>query len=97
MLAEVGETETATEPEGGGVWFEGEEAEEVPQAARSGARRRNKNGGKLLEREDIRNSLEAGRGGNNWTEEQEKYQGRYQERRKRAQENVESGILRPPT
>jgi len=53
MLAETGETETATEPEGGGIWLEGEEAEEVPQAARSGARRRSRSGGKLLEREDI--------------------------------------------
>jgi hypothetical protein len=50
MLAEAGETETATEPEGGGVWCEG--AEEVPQAASSGARR-SRGGGKLLEREDI--------------------------------------------
>ena len=50
MLAEAGETETATERNGGGVWWEG--AEEVPQAASSGARR-SRGGGKTLEREDI--------------------------------------------
>ena len=43
MLAEAGETVTATDPEGeGGGLEELEEAEELPQAARSGARKKKK-------------------------------------------------------
>ena len=48
MLAEAGKTETATDPEGGGL-EELEGAEELPQATRSGARRNKESGGRLLE------------------------------------------------
>jgi hypothetical protein len=40
-------------PDGGGFWLEEEEAGELPQAARSGARRRKAKDGNIVEREDI--------------------------------------------
>ena len=64
MLAVEGVTVTATVPfEGGGLWLEEEKAEELPQAARNGARRRSKYGGKAQEGEDIvADSLAGGEG-----------------------------------
>jgi hypothetical protein len=64
MLAVEGVTVTATVPfEGGGFWLEEEKAEELPQAARNGARRRNKHDEKAQEEEDIvADSLAGGEG-----------------------------------
>jgi len=54
MLAVEGVTMTATLPfEGVGPGLEEEKAGELPQAARNGARRRSKQGGKAHEGEDI--------------------------------------------
>jgi hypothetical protein len=64
MLAVEGVTVTATVPfEGAGFWLEEERAEEFPQAARNGARRRNKHDEKAQEEEDIvADSLAGGEG-----------------------------------
>ena len=73
MLAVEGETVTVTAlPDGGGFWLEEEEAGELPQAARSGARRRKAKDGNIVEQEGIARIVwRAGWDCDNWTKEQD--------------------------